>query len=114
MTCVDENTRSREVERSGSRSLEISVIWSRGMVEIIERWKAVAKTLPQERFQFDTKVEKIDASNKVAHLSEIRGGRTPRIPTPMTCVDENTRSREVERSGSRSLELPVRHQGRED
>jgi len=33
-------------------------------------WKAVAKTLPQDRFKFGQSVQRIDATNKVAHLSD--------------------------------------------
>ncbi|GAA5975946.1 hypothetical protein JCM11641_002846 [Rhodosporidiobolus odoratus] len=33
-------------------------------------WKAVAKTLPQERFAFNKSVERIEASKKIAHLSD--------------------------------------------
>jgi protoporphyrinogen oxidase len=33
-------------------------------------WKAVAKTIPQERFAFNKSVERIEASKKIAHLSD--------------------------------------------
>ena len=33
-------------------------------------WKAVAKTLPQERFSFNKSVVRIEGTNKVAHLSD--------------------------------------------
>lgn len=33
-------------------------------------WKAVAKTLPSERFTFNTSVQRIEGKNKIAHLSD--------------------------------------------
>jgi protoporphyrinogen oxidase len=33
-------------------------------------WKAVAKTIPSERFQYKTTVERIEGKNKIAHLSD--------------------------------------------
>lgn len=33
-------------------------------------WKAVAKTLPSERFTFNTSVTRIEGKNKIAHLSD--------------------------------------------
>lgn len=33
-------------------------------------WKAVAKTLPTERFQFKTSVTRIEGKKKIAHLSD--------------------------------------------
>ena len=74
-------------------------------------WKAVAKTLPQERFQFDTKVEKIDASNKVAHLSDgSKVSYRSMISTmPLDQITEISSDLEPLRSTSRDLVFSSTH-----
>ncbi|POY74578.1 hypothetical protein BMF94_2339 [Rhodotorula taiwanensis] len=74
-------------------------------------WKAVAKTLPQERFQFDTKVEKIDASNKVAHLSDgSKVSYRSMISTmPLDQITEISSELEPLRSTSRELVFSSTH-----
>lgn len=74
-------------------------------------WKAVAKTLPQGRFQFDTKVEKIDASNKVAHLSDgSKVSYRSMISTmPLDQITEISSELEPLRSTSRDLVFSSTH-----
>lgn len=74
-------------------------------------WKAVAKTLPQERFQFNTTVKRIEGTKKIAHLSDgsTVSYRTMISTMPLDQICEITDEAENLRDTSRKLVYSSTH-----